>query len=123
MKSDLALVFESNINSLFIKVLELPDRSRNYLIRIPPLCLPKFYNFKVFGLLKLNSTEWFIHDTIVDKVMNGPKWILISGGTASKLQEKFYKGHPTVTVAVIHSHQVEFIPMDIPRRVQNETEL
>jgi hypothetical protein len=119
MKSDIALIFETSDASLCIKWMTLPDSNRNYEVSVPHTIIPQLYNFRCFGLLKVDTSSWRIFNTLAGKILRIPKWTLVSPTKMRKLKYNILTKQYDISMAVVHSHHIEPI---ISRPVLRETE-
>lgn len=107
MKSELAIVYDTHEASLCIKWASLPDKNRNYQMSIPSIITPQILNFYCFGVIKIDTSAWKVFNTLTGTMVKIPRWTFISPGELSCLRHSFIAGQHSVSVALIHSHQIE----------------
>ena len=107
MNSELALIFDTQDASLCIKWVTLKDKNRNYQMSIPSVITPRVFNLYCFGIIKIDTSAWKIFNTLSGTMVKVPKWIVISPHELRYLTTSFMTRQHSVSVALVHSHQVE----------------
>jgi len=111
MHSFVALAFEIPTATVYIRIHKLLDGGRNYVLNIPHISQPRWYLY-FFGLLWIDTSNWHITHTTSGKILKLPKWILVGTTNTSRLDRFIIPFDWTVTVLTVHSHQVEFGPLE-----------
>ena len=115
VKSELAVVYDSAEFSICIPWTQLADKHRNYQISVPYAVEPKVYNVFFFGLLYIDTSTWHIYNTLNGKLENISKWAIVSAHTLRQLKWLLRIGHHKISLAILHSHQLE-PAFNIPNR-------
>ena len=112
MHGSVALAFDTASVTVYVDWLKLPDGGRNYRLRTPINSAPKLYAFYCFGIMSLDVNGWSVMNTTTGEYLSIPTWVFVSGIKTRKLTSRVLCDEYTVSVASIHSHYVEYAPME-----------
>ena len=110
MRTTLALELETDNCTMFINWLNLPDRNRNYTLEIPAIGRPKLINLGIVGILRLDTSQWIIRNTVTGELVKSPSWKILSPYKTRKLRQTIFRSRFEIHTVVIHSHHIETVP-------------